>query len=123
MSKKYIGELDCIMCGYCCGYRRDSFFGGCSYSKDEGVPDGIVVMEEEDGFRIPVDENDTCIYLKPLDNGFAVCTIHDKKPLMCKLYYCMIERKIRELDKIKEYLVKECDKRDKTVLLQKLKKV
>lgn len=123
MSKKCIGELDCIMCGYCCGYRRDSQFGGCSYSKEERVPEGIIVVEEDDSFRIPVDENDTCIYLKKLDNGFAICTIQDKKPDMCKLYYCMIERKIKELDKIKEHLIKECNKRDKVVLQQKLKKV
>jgi len=123
MAKKFIGEVDCIMCGYCCGYRRDSDFGGCSYSKEEYVPEDIIVIEDEEGFRIPVDDNDTCIYLKPLDNGMAVCKIQDKKPKMCKLYYCMIERKIRELDKIKEHLVKKCSERDSATLQQELKKV
>lgn len=123
MPKKFIGEVDCIMCGYCCGYRRDSYFGGCSYSKKEDVPEDITVIEGEDGFRIPVDKDDTCIYLNKLDNGLAICKIQDKKPLMCKLYYCMIERKIRELDKVKKYLVEKCEERDKLVLQQKLKKV
>lgn len=121
MPKKCIGELDCIMCGYCCGHRRDSFFGGCSYSKDENIPEDVIVVEEDACFKIPVDENDTCIYLNKLDNGFAVCTIQDKKPLMCKLYYCMIETKIRELDAVKAHLVKKCSERDSMSLRQILK--
>jgi len=40
------------MCGYCCGYRRDTYFGGSSY---------------EDGTTIPVDEDDVCIYLEKLN--------------------------------------------------------
>lgn len=123
MAEKCIGEVDCMMCGYCCGYRRDSHFGGCSYSKEETIPDGVIVIEEEDCFRIPVDEDDTCIYLNKLDNGFAICSIHDKKPNMCKLYYCMLETKIRELDKIKEHLIKRCNERDRAALKQVLEKV
>lgn len=121
MSKKCIGELDCIMCGYCCGYRRDSFFGGCSYSKDEVVPEGIIVIEEEDGFRIPVNDDDVCIYLDTMDNGFAICTIQGKKPNMCKLYYCMIETKIKGLNKISDFLVEKCVERDSSALRQLLK--
>jgi len=101
---KYKDEVDCIMCGYVCGYRRDTPFGGVSYAKDEIVPDDVVVKETEDGYTIPVDEDDVCIYLEKLDNGFTKCKIHDKKPRMCKLYYCLTEHKIRQLKVISDEL-------------------
>lgn len=109
MNKKYKGQLDCIQCGYCCGYRRNTRFGGASYAKDEPVPEGIEVVKTEEGFTIPVDLDDVCIYLDKLDNGFARCTIHDKKPNMCKLYYCLTEQKVRQLQPIIEYLKSKCE--------------
>lgn len=96
--------VDCVMCGYCCGYRRDRHFGGCSYSKNEKIPSGIETVETEDGFTIPVDENDVCIYLEKLNNGFAKCSIQDKKPKMCKLYNCLTLKKARYLQTIIEHL-------------------
>lgn len=119
MMDKLIGELDCIRCGYCCGYRRDSHFGGCSYSEEEEIPEGIEVNENK---TIPVDEDDICIYLKKLDNGFAICRIHDKRPIMCRLYYCMIETKIKELGKVKKFLEEKCEERDRQTLLHNLRK-
>ena len=98
--KKYIGQVDCIMCGYCCGYRRETEFGGASYAFDEEVPDGIEVVKDEWGYTIPVDEDDTCIYLEKLDNGFARCSIHDKRPNMCRLFYCLPQQKARQLQTI-----------------------
>ena len=106
--KKYIGQVDCIMCGKCCGYRNNQFFGGCYYSEKEDLPPDVVVVKEKDGFRIPVDENDVCIYLEKLDNGFAKCKIQEKKPIMCKLYYCLIEKKVKSLENIIEYLKVKC---------------
>lgn len=105
--EKYIGQVDCIMCGYCCGYRREYKFGGASYAKDEPVPEGVIVNETEDGFTIPVDEDDTCIYLAKLDNGFARCGIHDKRPNMCRLYYCLKKQKARQLQAIVNELKKD----------------
>lgn len=93
-------HVDCIQCGYCCGYRNNGYFGGCSYANDEEVPSDIITIEKEDGRYIPVDEEDVCIYLEKLDNGFARCTIQDKKPKMCKLYYCLTEKKIKYLQTI-----------------------
>ena len=101
---KYKGQLDCIACGYCCGYRRETHFGGASYAKDEKVPEDVETVETEEGYTIPVDEDDTCIYLEKLDNGFTRCKIHDKKPKMCKLYYCLPEQKARQLLPIIEEL-------------------
>ena len=98
--KKYIGQVDCIMCGYCCGYRRETEFGGASYAFDEEVPDGIEVVKDEWGYTIPVDKDDTCIYLEKLDNGFARCSIHDKRPNMCRLFYCLPQQKARQLQTI-----------------------
>lgn len=102
--KKYAGQVDCMSCGYCCGYRRDTEFGGASYTRDESVPDGILVRETEEGFTIPVDEDDVCIYLEKLDNGFTRCSIHEKKPNMCKLFYCLTEQKVRQLQTIVDEL-------------------
>jgi len=116
---KFIGELDCIGCGYCCGYRRSSHFGGCSYSKEEKIPEGIEVDENR---TIPVDTDDTCIYLEKIDNGFTLCKIQDKKPIMCKLYYCMIERKITELHKIEKFLKEKCEERERETLQDTLKR-
>ena len=105
---KCVGQLDCIMCGYCCGYRREIHFGGCSYQKDEKVPEGIKVIKTAEGFTIPVDVNDVCIYLEKLDNGFARCSIQDKKPKMCKLFYCLIQQKVRQLQTIVDELKDKC---------------
>lgn len=95
-KKKYAGQVDCIMCGYCCGYRRETPFGGCSYDEKESIPLGITVA----GRTIPVDDNDICIYLEKLDNGFAKCKIQNKKPKMCKLFYCLTKQKARQLQAI-----------------------
>jgi hypothetical protein len=92
------------MCGYSCGYRRESAFGGASYAKDEPVPEGISVVKTNEGFTIPVDEDDKCIYLKILDNGFTRCTIQDKKPKMCRLFYCLPGQKARQLQTIVDEL-------------------
>lgn len=102
--KKYVGQLDCIQCGYGCGYRRDTPFGGVAYAKDELVPDDVEVVDTKDGYAIPVDADDVCIYLEKLDNGFTKCKIHEKKPQMCKLYYCLIEQKVRQLQTIVDEL-------------------
>lgn len=103
-NKKYVDQLDCVSCGYCCGYRRKTPFGGTSYAKDEIVPNDVEVIETEDGFTIPVDEDDVCIYLEKLDNGFTKCKIHDKKPKMCKLFYCLPKQKVRQLQTIVDEL-------------------
>ena len=102
--KKHVGEVDCIMCGFCCGYRRESEFGGVSYAVGETVPEGVEVVKKGEDFMIPVDEDDTCIYLKKLDNGFARCSIHDKRPEMCRKFYCLPEQKARQLLPIVEEL-------------------
>ena len=83
--EKARGQLDCIQCGYCCGYRRETPFGGAEW---------------EDGTKTPVDEDDVCIHLEKLDNGFTRCAIHYEKPKQCNLYYCLIECKIRQLQVI-----------------------
>lgn len=100
MKKKYVGKVNCIMCGYCCGFRRAYDFGGASYSHNEIIPKGIKVIQTDEGFTIPVDKDDTCIYLSKLDNGFARCSIHEKRPIMCKLYYCLPKQKARQLQTI-----------------------
>ena len=115
MSDKYIGEVECIQCGYCCGYRRSSTFGGCQYAPDEPVPEGIEVDEEK---TVPVDANDVCIYLEQLDNGFARCTVHDKRPKMCRLYYCHIETKLLALGWIRRFLEQKRKERDGQELIR-----
>jgi len=100
MEKKINGKVTCIQCGYGCGYRRDTPFGGCSYAEDEKIPDDIETRDR----TIPVDENDVCIYLEVLDNGFTKCTIHEKKPKMCKLFYCNTKQKARQLQTIVDEL-------------------
>ena len=104
-----VGKVDCVMCGYCCGYRRDYEFGGASYAKDEEVPENVITVESEEGFTIPVDGDDVCIYLEKLNNGFAKCGIHDKKPKMCKLYYCLTEKKVKQLQTIVDELKEKCE--------------
>lgn len=113
---KCIGEVECIHCGYCCGYRRDSTFGGVFYSNGEEIPEDVITVAE-DNFRIPVDENDVCIYLEKLDNGFNRCKIYDRKPIMCSNHYCLTEKKIKVLRQIIEELKVKCAERDKKVVL------
>ena len=96
--------VDCIRCGYCCGYRRGSHFGGCSYSKDEKVPSDIPTIERDGEHFITVTAEDVCVYLEKLNNGFARCTIQDKKPNMCKLFYCNTKQKARQLQTIVDEL-------------------
>ena len=100
---KNVEKLECIQCGFCCGYRRDSHFGGCSYL---------------DGTMVPVDENDVCIHLEVLNNGFTRCGIHKLRPEMCSLYYCLMEQKISSLCNIIKHIEKKCEERDKLVLSQ-----
>lgn len=101
--------VDCIMCGYCCGYRRESYFGGCSYSKNEEIPSDVTTVKKGDEYFIPVDDDDTCIYLVKKNNGFAKCGIHDKKPRMCKLYNCLTEKKVNYSQIITEHLKERCE--------------
>jgi len=114
---KNVEKVECISCGICCGHQRDYPFGGCSYSKEEPIPTGVKVIQEGDNYRIPVDNNDVCIYVEVLDNGFTKCKIHDKKPLMCKYYYCLLEQKITSLKRIIEYLEKKCENRHSLIHL------
>jgi Fe-S-cluster containining protein len=97
-------SVECVMCGYCCGYRRDSHFGGCSYAESEVIPPGIYTVPGSDGTTIPVDSDDVCIYLEKLDNGFARCSIQSEKPAMCKLYNCLTLKKARYLQAIVDSL-------------------
>ena len=94
MREKFPNELDCIQCGYCCGYRRDTPFGGA---------------EREDGTTIPVDEDDVCVHLVKLDNGFAKCGIWETRPKQCRLYYCLTEVKVRNLKVILDELKRKCE--------------
>jgi Fe-S-cluster containining protein len=99
MSDKGI-FIDCCMTGFCCGYRRDSHFGGVSYMPDEVVPPGIDVYFKNGERFIPVDKDDTCIYLEKLNNGFTRCSIHEKRPRTCRLYNCLTEKKVKYLNVI-----------------------
>ena len=92
--------VDCVSCGNCCGYRRDSALGDWSFSQEEGVPEGVSVVEKDEVFMTPVDNDGTCIYLEVLNNGFTRCKIHDNKPKMCALYNCLTEKKIRYLQDV-----------------------
>jgi len=107
MPKEFF--VDCVRCGWCCGYRRDSVFGGCSYASDEKISADIVVIDGDLGPTIPVDEDDICIYLSKLNNGFAICRIQDKKPRMCKLFNCLTEQKVRQLRPVIETLKEKCE--------------
>lgn len=100
---KLRGQLDCVMCGHSCGYRSDV---PCNvfYEKNESVPDGVEVIKTEKGYELPVDQDNVCIYLEKLDNGFTRCGIHDKKPRMCKAFYCLPQHKVRQLQVIIEEL-------------------
>ena len=86
--------MDCVQCVYCCGYRRETHFGGVAY---------------EDGTEIPVDKDDVCIHLEKIDNGFARCKIHDRKPKVCRLFYCLTEQKVRQLQTIVNELKAKCE--------------
>lgn len=101
--------VECCRTGYCCGYRRDSYFGGVSFQPDEVVPPGVEVIFRDGERFIPVDEDDVCIYLKKLDNGFAECGIHDKKPLTCRLYNCMTVKKAKYVQVIVDELKEKAD--------------
>ena len=102
-------KVTCIMSGYCCGFRRETNFGGASYAINEKVPDNVTVIKTKEGYTIPVDGDDVCIYLEKLDNGFTKCGIHDKKPNMCKLYYCLTEKKVKYLQVIMDELKEKCE--------------
>ena len=92
--------VDCCMTGYCCGYRRDSHFGGVSYMPDEEIPEGVKTYHRDGENFIPVDDNDTCIYLEKLNNGFTRCSIHGKRPRTCRLYNCLTEKKVIQITDI-----------------------
>lgn len=96
--------IDCCMTGYCCGYRRDSYFGGVSYMEDEEVPVGVITVEKNGERFIPVDDDDVCIYLEKLNNGFARCGIHEEKPRTCKLYNCLTIKKAKYVQVIVDEL-------------------
>jgi len=96
--------VDCCMTGYCCGYRRDSYFGGVSYMPDEAVPEGVQTYWKDNEKFIPVDADDVCVYLEKLNNGFTKCSIHDKRPRTCRLYSCLTEKKVKYLSVIVEEL-------------------
>lgn len=101
--------VDCCMTGYCCGYRRESYFGGCAYSENEAIPKDVITEKRGNEYYIPVDEDDVCIYLEKQNNGFARCGIHEKKPKMCKLYNCLTEKKIKYISVIVEDLKAKCE--------------
>ena len=96
--------VDCCMTGYCCGYRRDSYFGGVSYMPDEEIPEGIETYKKDGEHFILVDDEDTCIYLEKLNNGFTRCSIYDKRPRTCRLYNCLTEKKVKYIGVIIEEL-------------------
>ena len=98
-----------MQCGFCCGYRRDSHFGGCSYAKDELVPPDVTTVESEEGYTVPVNKEDICIYLTKLNNGFARCNIQSKKPKMCKLFNCLTAQKVRQLGDLISELELRCE--------------
>ena len=71
---------------------------------DEEIPDGVQTYTKDSERFIPVDEDDTCVYLKKLNNGFTRCGIHDKRPRTCRLYNCLTEKKVRYLNAIVDEL-------------------
>ena len=96
--------VDCCMTGYCCGYRRESHFGGVSYMPDEAIPEGVETYEKEGEHFIPVDDDNVCIYLEKLNNGFTRCSIYNKRPRTCRLYNCLTEKKVKQINVIIEEL-------------------
>lgn len=75
---------------------------------DEPVPCGVETYERDGEHFIPVDKDDTCIYLVKLDNGFTRCSIHEKRPRTCRLYNCLTEKKIVYLRAIVDELKARC---------------
>ena len=96
--------VDCVRSCFCCGYRRDSHFGVVSYLEDETIPDDVQTIKRDDEYFIPVDDDDTCIYLVKENNGFTSCGIHDKRPRTCRLYSCLTEKKVKYLEVITDEL-------------------
>lgn len=96
MDVYFVGDnhIPCLRCGYCCGHRRKNFFGGTFYRPHETIPDGVEVIYdgEEHVFKLPVNEDDVCIYLN-VENDITTCTIHDIKPEACREWYCPDVRK------------------------------
>jgi len=76
---------------------------------DEKVPNGVTTYKKNGECFIPVDDEDTCIYLERLDNGFTRCGIHEKRPRTCRLYDCLTEKKVRYLRAIADELEARCD--------------
>jgi Fe-S-cluster containining protein len=76
---------------------------------DEKIPDGVATYEKDGEHFIPVDDEDICIYLERLDNGFTRCGIHEKRPRTCRLYNCLTEKKVRYLGVIVDELQRKCD--------------
>ena len=101
--------VDCCNTGYCCGYRKDKFFGGVSYQEDEEIPPDVKVEKRGRESFVPVDAHDVCVHLERLDNGFTRCGIHDRKPRMCDLYNCLTEKKVVQIQTIVEHLKGECE--------------
>ncbi len=75
----------------------------------ETIPEGVETIKKGNEYFIPVDKDDTCIYLEKLNNGFSRCKIHDKRPKTCQLYNCLTEKKITQLKPIIEYLRGKCE--------------
>lgn len=101
--------VDCIRCGNCCGYGRDSALGDWSYTDGEKVPEGVDVIERNGEYLLPVDNDGVCVYLIKHDNGFTSCRIHDRKPRMCALYNCLTEKKVRYLQDVVVRLKGKCE--------------
>ena len=67
---------------------------------DETVPDDVETYEKDGEYFIPVNDDDVCIYLEVLNNGFTRCSIHEKKPRTCRLYNCLTEKKVNYINVI-----------------------
>ena len=76
---------------------------------DEPVPEGVETYDRDGEHFIPVDEDDICIYLGKLNNGFTRCGIHDKRPRTCRLYSCLTKKKAVYLEAIAAELRAGCD--------------
>ena len=66
----------------------------------EEIPEGVETYEKDGEHFIPVDDDDVCIYLEVLNNGFTRCSIHEKKPRTCKLYNCLTVKKVKYINVI-----------------------